>query len=58
MTSVPTGQVALTWNALANYDSPATTASKSLEKGGTAVFEGAYARQTGAVAITGELCHW
>lgn len=52
ITSVPTGSIVLTWNALANYDSPAPNPqTKTLASGATIAFAGTYARQLGTVVV-------
>ena len=52
VTGVPTGELTLTWGALANYDPPLPNPTTgTLAAGTTATFSGVYARQTGTVAV-------
>ncbi|MCX7045268.1 MAG: hypothetical protein NTX50_07285 [Candidatus Sumerlaeota bacterium] len=52
VTSVPTGNITLTWNPLTQYLSPAPNPeTKALAKNGQAVFNGVYISDTGMVVI-------
>ncbi|MCX7045271.1 MAG: right-handed parallel beta-helix repeat-containing protein [Candidatus Sumerlaeota bacterium] len=60
-TGIPTGDIVLTWDALANYDSPEpVTTTQTLEREGITTFTGDYTRHAGTVVIevTPDVASW
>jgi hypothetical protein len=51
LAGIPTGQIAMTWQALTGYTKPAGS-TKTLATGGTVAFAASYTRQTGSLKVT------
>ena len=47
---LPTGEIPIAWDAMANFDSPANT-TQTLVKDAVTTFIGIYVRQTGTVVL-------